>query len=157
MVCIFAHYSFPFFVRAGTSYASSVGTPPVTPSLEERAHLGSWMGVPNPDAAPVKKSEAPESELDWGSKEEETQEDETPQAQMVNTEEVFSQPAGSVATLAGSENEEGEKEAPTALQKWFPYEAWWQKQVRGALQCDFCSTKNFGMRRLLSSIVVLFA
>ncbi|GAQ82216.1 hypothetical protein KFL_001040190 [Klebsormidium nitens] len=117
----------PASFGAGTSYASSLGTPPVTPPLEEHPHLGSWMGVPETVETPAKTIDAQESELDLGSKEEETKEEELPQAPLVETEEVVSQPVSSVAPVE-SENEEGEKEPPTALQKWFPYEAWWQKQ-----------------------------
>jgi hypothetical protein len=42
--------------------------------------------------------------------------------------ESASQPESAVAGVAGSVEQE-EKAPLTVLQKWFPYEAWWQKQV----------------------------
>jgi hypothetical protein len=99
------------FIRAGSSYEPPVSGLQHTPV--EQTHSEGWTD-------PEEKSGA-ESESDLGFDEEE---ENLPVAQR----ESASQPESLVAGMAESVEEE-EKAPMTVLQKWFPYEAWWQKQV----------------------------
>jgi hypothetical protein len=100
----------PSSFRAGSSYEPPVSGLQHAP--DEQMHSEGW-----PD--PEEKSGA-ESESDLGFDE---IEDNLP----VAPAESASQPESAVAGVAGSVEQE-EKAPLTVLQKWFPYEAWWQKQ-----------------------------
>lgn len=99
------------FIRAGSSYEPPVSGLQHAP--DEQMHSEGWTD-------PEEKSGA-ESESDLGFDE---IEDNLP----VAPAESASQPESAVAGVAGSVEQE-EKAPLTVLQKWFPYEAWWQKQV----------------------------